>query len=106
MRLAGIAATEGRLMQKTTETTTETALPRAPHGTASTSRSAEDLSNAKVLPPSSPVDVPARPPKAPAAKDAAQGGSEPVEDATSESSWADNTRPAPAKKNVRNSNIF
>ncbi|OZI59875.1 hypothetical protein [Bordetella genomosp. 11] len=72
-----------------------------------TPRRAQAGSQAKVFPPDSPVDVPnlPRPPQDPAA-DEARNASQPVEDAASGSSWADNTKPAPYKKRVRDSNIF
>jgi hypothetical protein len=61
----------------------------------------------KISPPDSPVDVPNLPPApAPGDRTGAQGNAAPDEDGSTESSWADNTRAAPAKKNVRNSNIF
>jgi hypothetical protein len=71
------------------------------------SRRAEAGAQAKVFPPDSPVDVPNLPRKPKGhARDAAAQASQPAEDAQTESSWADNTQPAPNKKNVRSSNIF
>ncbi|CAM3634170.1 hypothetical protein [Bordetella flabilis] len=61
----------------------------------------------KVFPPDSPVDVPNLPqPPHDDASDAAHEAAQPVADRKTDSSWADNTQPAPDKKNVRTSNIF
>jgi hypothetical protein len=61
----------------------------------------------KIFPPDSPVDVPNLPAaQAPGDGAGTRENTTPDEDASTESSWADNTRVAPAKKNVRNSNIF
>ncbi|AOB30775.1 hypothetical protein AKI39_08815 [Bordetella sp. H567] len=71
------------------------------------SRRTQAGAHGKVFPPDSPVDVPNLPrPRQDRAHDEARNASQPVEDAGSGSSWADNTKPAPYKKRVRDSNIF
>jgi hypothetical protein len=64
----------------------------------------------KVFPPDSPVDVPnlPQPPQGDADDATRETGEtgQPVADRQTDSSWADNTQPAPDKKNVRISNIF
>jgi hypothetical protein len=61
----------------------------------------------KVYPPDSTVDVPNRPPRPkPGADDEAASQVQPTEEDRDDSSWADNTRPAPNKRGVRNSNFF
>lgn len=81
-------------------------IPRSAAG-GRASRRTEAGTQAKVFPPDSPVDVPNLPRKPKVhARDAAREASQPAEDVQTESSWADNTRPAPNKKNVRTSNIF
>jgi hypothetical protein len=76
-------------------------------GRGRASRRSEAGVTGKVFPPDSPVDVPnlPRPPKR-GSPDEARDAGQPAEDSQTESSWADNTRPAPYKKNVRISNIF
>jgi hypothetical protein len=66
-------------------------------------RRGETGTQARVFPPDSPVDVPNLPP--PAGDEARDADQRPA-DTETESSWADNTQPAPRKKNVRTSNIF
>jgi hypothetical protein len=82
------------------------ASPRGAAG-ARTSRLPEAGTQGKVFPPDSPVDVPnlPRPPEK-GERNEARDASHPAEDKQTESSWADNTQPAPYKKNVRISNIF
>ncbi|ARP91147.1 hypothetical protein CAL14_13305 [Bordetella genomosp. 9] len=78
-----------------------------PGGGNRASRPRENDATGKVFPPDSPVDVPnlPRPPKN-GAPDEARDSGQPREDAQTDSSWADNTKPAPNKKNVRDHNIF
>ncbi|ARP81042.1 hypothetical protein CAL12_09420 [Bordetella genomosp. 8] len=71
------------------------------------SRREEAGEQGRVFPPDSPVDVPNLPP-APTAStpDEARDASQPEEETRGDGSWADNTKPAPYKKHVRDSNIF
>jgi hypothetical protein len=70
-------------------------------------RRTEGGTQGKVFPPDSPVDVPNLPqPPQGDADDATRETGQPVADRQTDSSWADNTQPAPDKKNVRISNIF
>jgi hypothetical protein len=72
-----------------------------------TSPRADANTQGKVFPPDSPVDVPNLPqPPKDGAHDETRDTGQPSEDSLTESSWADNTQPAPYKKNVRISNIF
>ncbi|WP_454690849.1 hypothetical protein [Achromobacter aloeverae] len=57
--------------------------------------------NARVFPPSTPVDVPRLPPRKAKAGET-DAGHAPVETDT-EHNWADNTQPAPYKKKARTS---
>lgn len=88
---------------KTEQTRTE---PEKSPGTgqpASTHAPKADI-NAKIFPPDSPVDVPNMPaPRTQAQEDQAREQSGPAEDDSTDSSWADNTKPAPRKKNARTS---
>lgn len=81
----------------------------SPHGGtqgAASRRTGADAQG-KVFPPDSPVDVPNLPqPPRRGTPDEARDASQPVEDAGDGSSWADNTKPAPYKKRVRDSNYF
>jgi hypothetical protein len=104
LRDVGIDATGGRLMPETTEIAGSRATDR--HPTEQAPRLGADLTQAKVLPPQSPVDVPRMPAKPAGAGGGQQTDDKPEADAATDSSWADNSRPAPAKKNARNSNIF
>lgn len=72
-----------------------------------TSRRVEASEQGRVFPPDSPVDVPNLP-QAPTAEtpDEARNASQPEEETRGDGSWADNTKPAPYKKHVRDSNIF
>jgi len=63
-------------------------------------------SSPKVFPPDSPVDVPRQPaPARPPDPGQSAQGNLPPHDQQSDSSWADNTEPAPHKTNVRSSII-
>lgn len=60
--------------------------------------------NAKILPPSSPVDVPRMPDKPdPSTPDEAARDARPVVDNSNESNWADGSAPQPRAKNARSS---
>lgn len=65
-----------------------------------------EAASPKVFPPDSPVDVPNRPAPVtpPDPRDTPQGNLPPHDD-RADSSWADNTDPAPHKTNVRSSII-
>jgi len=56
----------------------------------------------RIFPPAGPVEVPRRP--APVPPETGEAGRMPPHDTAADSSWADNTEPAPYKTNVRNSN--
>ncbi|CAM3751186.1 hypothetical protein [Bordetella bronchialis] len=70
-------------------------------------RRVEAGTQGRVFPPDSPVDVPnlPRPPQE-GTPDEARDASQPQAETRGDGSWADNTKPAPYKKHVRDSNIF
>lgn len=71
---------------------------------AHAARRAVDGLGPKIYAPDSPVDVPNRPaPQPPGVEDRAQRQGPSNQEERNDSSWADNTRAAPGKKNARTS---
>jgi hypothetical protein len=80
--------------------------PSAPKPVVSGHSGKQSPDNAKILPPSGPVDVPALPDKPDAGTpDEAKRDKRAVADTKTESNWADGSAPQPRAKNARSSSL-